>query len=82
MKKAQVMIEFTFTILIVVLLMYGMIRAFQWVGSDLGHRRAAYDQSLAVDIDEDWSDKNQGPLKQFTTNFYKPAKMSLVFNKW
>ena len=83
--SAQVTIEFTFCIIIVLLLLFGTIRAVVWVGQDLAERRQAHDSSLTAPIDDDWGvgfEESSGPLKQLTTDFYDTKRMNLVFNKW
>lgn len=46
MKKAQSTIEFTFAMIVIVFLIYGMVRVFFWVGMDLANRRWAQDNSM------------------------------------
>ena len=81
-RPAQTTIEFTFCMIIVLLLLYGTIRAFMWVGVDLAERRMAHDSTLTVPIDEHWTSDADGPLKQLTPDFYATQGMNLVFNGW
>jgi hypothetical protein len=46
MKKAQSTIEFTFAMVVVVFLIYGMVMVFRWAGMDLANRRISQDNSL------------------------------------
>lgn len=46
----QTIIESTFGMLALVLLMLGMIRVFFWVGADLSSRRAAHEQTLVEPV--------------------------------
>ncbi len=46
----QTIIESTFGIIVLVLLMLGMIRVFFWVGADLSSRRAAHEQTLVSPV--------------------------------
>lgn len=46
MKKAQSTIEFTFAMVVIVFLIYGMVRVFRWAGMDLAQRRYAQDVTL------------------------------------
>jgi len=81
-QTAQSTIEFTFCLVIVVLLAYGVMKAFRWVGLDLAERRATHDGTLTVPIDEKWTNEEEGPLKQLSPGFYRAKKMGLVFNEW
>ena len=47
--RAQSTIEFTFAMIIVLLLVFGLIRIFRWAGMDLAERRWAYDKAMAND---------------------------------
>jgi hypothetical protein len=51
LKKAQVMIEFTFCMIILFLMMYGIVMVFRWVGLDLGQRQRAHKALLESEID-------------------------------
>ena len=44
--KAQATIEFTFGMIVIMFLIYGMIRVFSWTGMELAQRRMAQDESL------------------------------------
>jgi hypothetical protein len=46
MKKAQSTIEFTFAMIAIMFLAYGMVMVFRWAGMDLAQRRYAQDTSL------------------------------------
>ena len=81
----QVTIEFTFCLLIVAILMYGLMKAFRWAGMDLSERRLAAETDLTFIIDEDWPGPSvnvSGPMRQFVLNYYKTKKIGMVFNKW
>ena len=45
---AQSTIEFTFVLIVIFFLVYGLIRIFRWAGMDLAERRWAYDQHAVV----------------------------------
>lgn len=84
-SKAQATIEFTFSMIIIVLLMYALVKAFRWAGMDLAERRAANDKVFALNIIENWAQaeiNTLGPGKQLVGDFYRTKKMGLVFNKW
>ncbi|MBF0486477.1 MAG: hypothetical protein HQL16_08190 [Candidatus Omnitrophica bacterium] len=45
-KKGQSIIEFTFAATGAMLLLYGLVMVFRWVGMDLAERRYDHDQRL------------------------------------
>jgi|GEM_PF-5029417 len=47
-KKAQSTIEFTFAMVVTALLIYGLIKVFQWVGMDYAQQAYIQRNSLAV----------------------------------
>ena len=81
-RCAQSAIEFTFCMVIVTLLAYGVMKAFRWVGLDLAERKAAHDGTLTTAIDERWTDYETGPLRQLSFGFYTRKKMGMVFDNW
>ena len=48
MKKAQSTIEFTFAVIAIVFLIYGMVMVFRWAGMDLANRRFVQDNSITT----------------------------------
>lgn len=83
--QGQVTLEFTFSMIIVILLMYGIIQVMSWIATSLAERRVSSDQSLTATVAvEDWNDiyTDPSPLTQLQPEFYSPKKMNLVFNKW
>ena len=50
-KQAQVMIEFTFCMIVLFLMMYASVMVFRWVGLDLGWRQEAHEELLKSAID-------------------------------
>ncbi len=44
--KAQSTIEFTFGVIVVMFLIYGMVQVFRWAGMDLAQRRWVQDSSI------------------------------------
>jgi hypothetical protein len=46
--KAQSTIEFTFAMIAIMFLIYGMVMVFRWAGMDLANRRVAQDSSLTL----------------------------------
>ena len=48
MTKAQSTIEFTFAMIAIMFLIYGMVMVFRWAGMDLAQRRFAQDSSITT----------------------------------
>ena len=48
--KAQSTIEFTFAVIAIMFLIYGMIQVFRWAGMDLANRRFIQDNSITKDV--------------------------------
>jgi hypothetical protein len=46
--KAQSTIEFTFAVIVIMFLIYGMVRVFRWAGMDLAQRRFSQDTTLTT----------------------------------
>ncbi len=44
--SGQTMIEGTFSVMVIVMLLLSMVKVFFWVGTDLSNRRAAHEQTL------------------------------------
>ena len=53
-SDAQVILEFTFCMIIIFLLIYGTVMVFRWTGVDLVERRKAHDSLLVADIAQNW----------------------------
>lgn len=49
--KAQSTIEFTFAMVAIMFLIYGMVIVFRWAGLDLANRRVSQDNSLTYSSD-------------------------------
>ena len=82
-KAAQVTLEFTFSMVLVLLLMYGVIRVLTWISLTLAERRVAHDHSLTSQaVLDDWRTPNDSPLRQLQPEFYATNKLRLVFNSW
>jgi len=84
-KRAQVTLEFTFSMVLVLLLMYGVVRVMGWLSLTLAERRVAHEHSLTLRTDvENWKDiyKDPSPLLQLQPEFYATNKLKLVFNSW
>ena len=72
-KKAQSTIEFTFVLIVIFFMVYGLIRIFRWAGMDLANRR--YWQESVM-----WGTSQGGdPASQLSAgDFYQP--MSAIYH--
>lgn len=68
--QGQVVIEFTFCLIIVLLMIYGVTKVFFWAGRDLVERRKAHDALLTADA---------APPQQINPDFYTPVKMNAIW---
>ncbi len=69
-NKAQTTIEFTFCMIIIFLMIYGMMKVFQWSGVDLAERRIAHETVLTG---------GGGPRAQIDPHFSVPQKMNAIW---
>ncbi len=49
--SGQTLIESTFSMIVIVMLLLGMVKVFYWIGADLSSRRAAHENTLTQPID-------------------------------
>ena len=47
-KKAQATVEFTFAVVVIMFIIYGMVQMFRWAGMDLAQRRYLQDRSITT----------------------------------
>ena len=84
-KDAQVTLEFAFSFIVLLLLLYGAMMAFRWGGVNLAERRISHEEILTRPVDEWWDDEinpHAGPLGQLEADFYQESAMNMVFNRW
>lgn len=76
----QAIMEFTFSMIILFMLIYAIVAIFQWTGVGLTERRMAHDNSLTVFVNEVYNAAtfNQGPVGQLDPFFYKPRIIKAV----
>ena len=74
-KDAQSTLEFTFGMICAVLLIWGMIRIFVWVGGDLFLRRQAHEDALLRDPG---CTDSACPLKQIRPSFMESTHLQSV----
>lgn len=71
--KAQSTIEFTFAVVVVMFLIYGMVQVFRWAGVDLAQRRYLQDSSITANPSGD-------PSSQLTADTGVAQPMSAVYH--
>ena len=82
--RAQSTVEFTFAVIVIVFLIYGMVRIFRWVGMDLAGRRMAQDETLIYpswpNADYSTNPNQFDPNAQTNPNFYRVQSMDAIYN--
>ena len=77
MKNAQATLEFVFGMICTVLLVWGMIRIFVWIGGDMVLRRQAHEASLIRDITP-CGTGSVCPLQQMRPSFMESTTLQAV----
>lgn len=70
-RKAQVSIEFTFSVIMALIMLYSVVMILRWAGLDLAERRLSHDQLLIK--------QNVGPLQQIDPYFHDPIELNATF---
>lgn len=78
-RKAQAIVEFTFAMIIVILMAYATMMVFRWSAIDFVYRRKAHDDRLLTGVDKSYSDRSSGPLRQLHHYFYKEDRLNAVW---
>ena len=81
-KTGQVILEYTFCLIVILLFLYGVIMALRWAGLSLAQRRVDHETTLTQDINENWVTFFYGPGRQVSSDFAQPVRMNMVFNRW
>lgn len=78
--KGQTIIEFSFCMIIVFLMAYGLVMIFKWTAQDLIGRGTAHDTQLMANVSANYTISNMaaGPLSQIAPVFYYPTNMRAV----
>ena len=79
LTTGQAIMEFTFCMIVVLLMIYGTAMIFRWTGMDLAERRIAHENSLYSDAMENFDSPEQGPLNQLESFSYVPIEMNAVW---
>jgi hypothetical protein len=66
-QRGQSTIEFTFAMMVTLVLIYALFMVFRWAGLDLAERRVAHERLL--------TDETLRPEQQLNPEFYKPRKL-------
>jgi len=69
-SSGQVILEFTFCMIVVLLMIFGVAKVFFWTGKDLADRRKAHDDVLYG---------GGGPQTQIAPSFYTSSKMNAIW---
>ena len=72
MHKGQVILEFTFCMIVILIMIFGIIKVFHWTGSDLVERQRAHTTVLL--------DSGLTPREQIDPFFYAPVKMNAIWD--
>ena len=84
-RKGQAVIEFTFAMIIFFLMVYGLIKIFQWTGKDLYHRQRAHEFMMYYDGDAgSWFSSSEwwinSPARQINPFFYAPEPFDSIWD--
>ena len=72
--KGQLLMEFTFTMIVILLMFWGVMMIFRWTGMDLAERRIAHEMTLTGNINGRF-----GPQQQLDPYFYEPISMNAIW---
>lgn len=70
--NAQVILEFTFCMIVILIMIYGVVKVFFWTGRDLAERRISHDEVL--------TSESLNSLEQIDPYFYTPISMNAVWD--
>jgi len=70
-RIGQVILEFTFCMIVILIMIYGVIKVFHWAGKDIVERRIVHDETLLKDV---------SPRDQIKPLLYIPGRMNAVWD--
>jgi len=79
-SRGQVIAEFVFCFVLVMLLFWGCIMVIRWAGVSMAERRIAHDSVLTSGVDDEWKFFPDSPLRQVDPDFFDGTKMNLIFD--
>jgi len=86
-RKGQVILEFTFCMIVILIMMYGVIKVFHWTGRDIVARQRAHELTLTanvinprIQIDPYGSAPAPGGRIDSDPYFYIPVKMNAIWS--
>jgi len=76
--KAQSTLEFTFAVIVIMFIIFGMVQVFRWAGMDLAQRRYSQDTSITTTVMES---VNEGdPAIQLNSDVDSVLPMTAVYH--
>ncbi len=69
--KGQSTLEFTFAMIAILFLLYGMIQVFRWVGIDMAQRQFEHRHTMG---------QGTSPDTQLNPSFYRPSRLNAFIN--
>lgn len=69
--KGQVILEFTFCMIVILIMIYGVVKVFHWAGEDVVERQRAHDSVLLG---------GGSPRDQINPYFYGAADMNAIWD--
>lgn len=55
MTQGQIIMEFVFSMMVLLIMLYGTMMVFRWTGIDLGFRRLSHDQMLNKPVNDSYN---------------------------
>jgi hypothetical protein len=83
--KGQIIMEFTFSMIIALLMLFSTMMIFRWAGYDLAWRRVDHDQKLTNAVVENFGGclppctPREGPIEQIDPYFHRPLRMNATW---
>lgn len=78
-SRGQTMAEFTFSLIVILLMIYGLMRIFEWTGKDQAMRRMSHDALITGKVEHSYDNPGEGPAKQIDPYFHTPIKMNAIW---
>ncbi len=75
----QVLLEFTFCMIVVLLMLFSLIMVLRWAGVDLAERRMAHDETIVRGSTTEGVTNALVPMRQLDTFFYHSIRMNAVW---